>query len=84
MATKTISLKLEAYEKLKRARRYKGESFSEVVLRATWPEETITAGELLELCRKRGPILAEEMIERVEQLKQADRAPKDKWKNHSY
>lgn len=34
MATKTISLKLEAYEKLRAARRSPDESFSEVVMRA--------------------------------------------------
>jgi predicted CopG family antitoxin len=79
MATKTISLKLEAYEKLKGARRYKGESFSEVVLRASWPDETLTAGELLRICRQRGPLLSSEELERIEQLKQADKAPEDKW-----
>lgn len=35
MATKTISLKVEAYERLRSARRYREESFSEVVMRAT-------------------------------------------------
>lgn len=42
MAIKTVSLKTEAYERLKTARRYPGESFSEVILRASWPEDTIT------------------------------------------
>lgn len=47
MAIKTVSLKTEAYERLKTARRYPGESFSEVILRASWPEDTITGEELL-------------------------------------
>lgn len=81
MATKTISLKLEAYEKLKAARSYAGESFSEVVLRATWPGETVTAQDLLRICREREPLLTEKMLERVENLKQADEPPEDKWKN---
>ena len=34
MATKTIALRLEAYERLKRARRTPTESFSDVVMRA--------------------------------------------------
>ena len=54
MSSKTISLKLEAYERLRAARRYPGESFSEVVLRATWPEDTISARDLLALGRSRG------------------------------
>ena len=79
MATKTISLKLEAYEKLRAARRYPAESFSEVVLRATWPEETVTGRELLELWRRRGPFFEADDVERIEELKAADALPEDKW-----
>jgi hypothetical protein len=42
MATKKISLRLEAYERLRRARRNPGESLSEVILRARWPGQTLT------------------------------------------
>jgi predicted CopG family antitoxin len=80
MPTKTISLKIEAYEKLKSAKRYPTESFSEVVLRAIWPEQTVTAGEFLEVCRERGPTFGEPELDRVERLKQADSPPEDKWK----
>jgi len=79
MATKTISLRLEAYEKLRRARRYRGESFSEVVLRATWPVETITGAELLARYREHGPFFTEEQLAQVEELKRNDRPPEDKW-----
>lgn len=79
MATKTISLKLEAYNRLRAARRYATESFSEVVMRATWPEETLTGAELLARCRTEGPSLSEQAIDRIEQLKVADTAPVDKW-----
>ena len=69
MATKRISLRLEAYEKLCQARRFAGESFSEVVLRARWPEETVTGAELLERVRERGPLFSDETLDRIEQLK---------------
>ena len=79
MATKTISLKLEAYEKLRRARRYPTESFSEVVLRGSWPEETVTGGELLRLLEKRGPFFSEEALRRIDEAKKTDGPPEDKW-----
>lgn len=80
MATKTISLKLEAYEKLRKARRYATESFSEVILRARWPEETISAAEWLARCRAAGPQLSDAELDRIAALKVADRPPEDKWK----
>lgn len=79
MATKTISLKLEAYEKLRAARRYPTESFSEVVLRARWPEETISASELLARYRRSGAAFSERELDRIEQLKSTDLPPEDKW-----
>lgn len=80
MATKTISLKLEAYEKLKSARRYASESFSQVILRARWPEETITGGKLLRRCREKGAHFSEAELDRIEDLKQSDAPPEDKWR----
>ena len=53
MAVRNVSLKDEAYNRLRAARRYPGESFSEVVLRATWPEDTITSAGLLATLRSR-------------------------------
>ncbi len=80
MASKTISLRLEAYEKLRGARRFAGESFSEVVLRATWPEKTLTGDEILERYRVHGPFFTEESLERIERLKAEDRPPERKWR----
>ena len=79
MSVKTISLKIEAYNRLRAARRYPEESFSEVVLRATWPEDTVTAREFLALGRgRRGPFTNEE-LDSIEALKHRDAPPEDKW-----
>jgi hypothetical protein len=80
MGTKTISLKDEAYERLRSARRYPGESFSEVVLRATWPEDTVTARGLLESLRSGArPRLTDDDLDRLEALERADVPSEDKW-----
>lgn len=79
MSTKTISLKLEAYERLRRARRSPDESFSDVVLRAVWPGQTLTGAELLALLRKRGPTFSEAGLTRIEEAKALDLPPEDKW-----
>jgi hypothetical protein len=47
MATKTISLEIDAYEKLRCAKRSDRESFSSVVRRASWNDVPPTAGEIL-------------------------------------
>ncbi len=77
VATKTISLKLEAYERLKGAKAYPDESFSE--MRARWPETTVTAAELVTMCRERGPTFGLDELERIDDLKQRDEPPDDKW-----
>ena len=48
MATKTISLELDAYDRLSRARRAPRESFSSVVRRARWDDLPPDAHALLE------------------------------------
>ena len=47
MATKTITLEIDAYEKLRRAKRSPRESFSAVVRRATWDDGPSTGPEVL-------------------------------------
>ncbi len=44
IATKTISLREEAYEKLRRARKRPNESSSDVIMRARWDDQTVTGG----------------------------------------
>ena len=79
MPTKTISVRTEAYERLRAARRYPGESFSDVVLRARWPEDTVTGRELLDLARRLGPRLTDADLDRIEAAKRLDAPPEDKW-----
>ena len=79
MATRTVTVKDEAYRRLRAARRYPSESFTQVILRATWPEQTSTAGELLEHLRRSGPTFDEGALDRIEQAKTLDIPPEDKW-----
>ena len=72
MATKTISLEIDAYEKLRRAKRSRRESFSSVVRRAHWDHEPATARELLDSLwslRRSHPesLLPERTLETLEQ-----------------
>jgi predicted CopG family antitoxin len=79
MASKTITLKLEAYNRLRAARRYPTESFSEVVLRASWPADTATARDLLRLYKASGPRLSKQAIDDIAAANAADEPPVDKW-----
>jgi hypothetical protein len=77
MATKTISLRLDAYERLRRARLRPDESFTDVVLRADWPDRGLTARELRTVYATSGPLLTDAALDRVEEAKTLDRPPED-------
>ncbi|MGD2071367.1 MAG: antitoxin VapB family protein [Gemmatimonadota bacterium] len=79
MPTKTISLRLEAYERLRRARLRPDESFSDVVMRAQWPGSAMTAGELREVYRAEGAHLTEDELSAIEEVETADWPDEDKW-----
>ncbi|MEK6686878.1 MAG: antitoxin VapB family protein [Gemmatimonadota bacterium] len=79
MTTKTISLKEEAYERLRRAKRDPSESFSDVVLRARWDDTPITTGGLLRLVRERGPLYSATELDAIEAANRSDLPPTDKW-----
>ena len=79
VSIKTISLKAEAYDRLKAARRYPTESFSEVVLRATWPEDTVTASGLLAMLKSSPSWLSADELDAIEAAKRDDPPPEDKW-----
>ena len=77
MSSKTITLREEAYERLRAARRYPGESFSAVVPRASWPETT-TGEAFLHICRERGAVFGAAELDRIEALKRDDGPATDK------
>lgn len=78
MPSKTISLRMEAYERLRRAKR-DGESFSDVVMRARWDDVPVTGEELLSLVRERGPLYSDEELRAVEAVKTEMPGERDKW-----
>jgi hypothetical protein len=78
MATKTITLELDAYERLRKAKRSERESFSEVVRRARWDDTASTGPQILgylsEL-RRRHPdsFLSDDALDRI--LERASERP---------
>jgi hypothetical protein len=78
MATKTISIDLEAYERLCRARRSRTESFSRVIKRARWEPPATSCASFL------GAISAlqamdREALDRLDAAQHGDEAPGDPW-----
>jgi predicted CopG family antitoxin len=80
MATKTISIDLEAYERLRAARRSPSESFSQVIKRAYWREEAPTAVGLLDALADL-PAMDEDVLARLDEAQCADAPPEDRWRS---
>lgn len=80
MATKTISIDLEAYERLRQARRTRSESFSMVIKRAHWPAPPRTAGAFLKALEG-APVLGEEVLDRLDKGQSGDLPPEDPWRD---
>jgi predicted CopG family antitoxin len=82
MATKTISVDLDAYERLVRARQHNHESFSQVIKRAHWEEEDHSGAAILAAFEKLPPV-DERTIRDLEAVQKQDQPPKDKWTKRS-
>jgi predicted CopG family antitoxin len=78
MATKTISIDLAAYEKLRRARLRPDESFSQVIKRGRWERVRSTGAALLEAL-ERAPAIDDSTLERLERNQRMDAPPGDAW-----
>jgi predicted CopG family antitoxin len=78
MATKTISIDMEAYERLRAARLSATESFSKVIRRAKWPAQRHTA-EALIAASEDAPVIDDETLAGLDAAQRDDRPPEDPW-----
>lgn len=78
MAIKTISLELDAYEKLKSKKR-PGESFSSVVRRAVFSDAPATGAELLTYYSSGGGDISDAYLNAVEENLKHDPPPENPW-----
>jgi predicted CopG family antitoxin len=78
MATKTISIDLVAYDRLCSARLSPRDSFSQVIRRAEWSQESKTCGNLLAALQGI-PVADEEVIQRLNSAQQLDLPPDNPW-----
>ena len=78
MATKTISLELDAYEKLKAAKRG-SESFSSVVRRAVIPGTTKSGAEVIAYLKSEIPFFSDEELDAIEAVADSDLPPTNPW-----
>jgi predicted CopG family antitoxin len=78
MATKTITIDLAAYEKLRRARLRPDESFSQVIRRGRW-EKVHSTGAALLAALAQAPVVDEDVLERLERNQRTDSPPGDAW-----
>ena len=78
MATKTITLELDAYEKLRSAKKA-GESFTEVVRRAEFVDAPLTGANLLARLRTGGCGVGVDYLDAVEVAASHDPIPDNPW-----
>ncbi|HEY6565042.1 MAG TPA: antitoxin VapB family protein [Pirellulaceae bacterium] len=78
MATKTITLELDAYEKLRAAKRGR-ESFSSVVRRAVIPGKAQSGTEIIAYLKSEGPFFREEELDAIEAAADGDAPPPNPW-----
>ena len=75
VASKTITLKMDAYERLKAAKQWPRESFSEVMHRLSIPHAGFSVRQLLAARKAGGPILSESDCASIDELNALDALP---------
>lgn len=78
MATKTISIDLEAYERLRSARQSATESFSKVIHRAHWSVPPHDAAAFLDAIEALEPV-DEAALDALDAAQVADAPPESAW-----
>lgn len=78
MPHKTITLEIDAYEKLRAAKRG-GESFTEVVRRVVIPDVPPSGAALREHYRRGGANVSTEYLDALEKAASHDPPPDDPW-----
>ena len=76
MATKTLSVDVDAYLLLMRAKKDAKESFSKVIKRARWDESSRTCESLL--ARAQGRV-REDVLDRLDRAQREDAPPAEPW-----
>jgi predicted CopG family antitoxin len=82
MATKSISVDLEAYERLVLARKHSHESFSQVIKRARWEESNYTGAAILAALEELEPA-DDVVIRELDAVQKRDKPPRSKWQKTS-
>jgi predicted CopG family antitoxin len=78
MATKTITLELDAYEKLAAAKRGR-ESFSSVVRRCILPGAPRNGASVLAALRERRRFMSDDALGKLEEIDRSDPPPDNPW-----
>jgi len=81
MATKTITLELDAYEKLAAAKQGR-ESFSSVVRRCILPGGPRDGASVLAILRERRSFLSDDGLNQLEEIESNDSTPENPWEEN--